>query len=66
VRSIELAYIPTQPLTVPDEVDVGSTISIDEGDQMISSETADKVVALLDGLDGVPEVTRVWTNVKGL
>ena len=33
---------------------------------MISSETADKVVALLDGLDGVPEVTRVWTNVKGL
>jgi hypothetical protein len=55
--------MPTNPLDAPEDDEPPSET---DGNELISAETAEKVVALLDGLDTVPEVTRVWTNVRGL
>jgi hypothetical protein len=70
VTGTEVAYLPTNPLRLPPSAEDGAETEAEpeassEGD-IISEELADKVFALVEGLEDTGDVIRVWTNVAGV
>ncbi|KAJ9099894.1 hypothetical protein QFC21_003899 [Naganishia friedmannii] len=60
IVAVEQAYIPTTPLYLP------GTVNMPEEGEEIGEEAAEKAFGVLGSLDEVADVTKVWTNVRGL
>lgn len=60
IVAVEQAYIPTTPLYLP------GTANKPEAGEEIGEEAAEKAFGVLSALDEVADVTKVWTNVRGL
>ncbi|KAJ9126402.1 hypothetical protein QFC24_002140 [Naganishia onofrii] len=60
IMAVEQAYIPTTPLYLP-----GTANRPEEGEE-IGEEAAEKAFGVLGALDEVADVTKVWTNVRGM
>lgn len=62
IESIELAYLAPNPLLAPAED--GQIDAAEESGETISEEVAEKTANLVDSLEEVDDVVKVWTNVK--
>ncbi|KAJ9118289.1 hypothetical protein QFC22_004200 [Naganishia vaughanmartiniae] len=60
IIAVDQAYIPTTPLYLP-----GTANKPEEGEE-IAEDAAEKAFGVLGALDEVADVTKVWTNVRGL
>ncbi len=64
ITAADIAWVPTVPLVLSDEA-AAAAGKMDTGEQL-DDASAERTAELMNALEAVPEVVRVWTNVQGL